>query len=176
MVGLFFSERLFSEPETTGALGLFERHGAMVYRRCRQLMGSDDAAKDAVQEVFLRVVQRRAQFRGDASPVTWLYAIATLHCLQQLRNQRRRGERAAVEAEEPEPSLAPTLDERLSVEAVLALEDEQVRAMVVLRYVDQLELEEIAQALGCSRKTVTRKLQRFLVGARVHLTEGAMEP
>lgn len=169
MVGLFFTER-----ETTGALGLFERHGAMVYRRCRQLMGSDDAAKDAVQEVFLRVVQQRAQFRGDASPVTWLYSIATLYCLQQLRNQRRRGEGGALKAEEP--STAPTLDERLSVEAVLALEDEQVRAMVILRYVDQLELEEIAQALGCSSKTVTRKLQRFLRDARAHLTEGAMEP
>lgn len=151
-------------------LDLFERHGALVFRRCRQLLGSDDAAHDATQEVFLRVVQKRQGFRGESAWSTWLYGLATLHCLQQLRNARRRGTEPVADV--PETSYTPSLDEKLSLDALLAMEDDEVRTMVVLRHVEQLEVEEIARTLGCSRKTVTRKLQRFTEHAHAALSEG----
>lgn len=51
-------------------------HRAAVYRYCRMLTRSDEAAEDALQETFLAAVRGLEGFRGDASPRTWLFTIA----------------------------------------------------------------------------------------------------
>jgi RNA polymerase sigma-70 factor (ECF subfamily) len=160
--------------DSLSALELFERHGAMVFRRCRQLLGSDDLAKDAVQEVFLRVLKKRDSFRGQSSSLTWVYSIATLHCLQQLRDGRRREDKLALTVPHEERAEHPALDERLSLSLLLREQDESVRLMVALRYLDGMTLEEVSEAVGISRKTVGIKLQRFLEDARTQLGSGAV--
>src|SRR3954452_4306832 len=75
------------------AAQLFQRHGATVYRRCLALLRHEDQARDAVQDVWLRSVAQRGRFRGQSSALTWLYSIATRHCLQQLRNHGRQTEK-----------------------------------------------------------------------------------
>ena len=72
-----------------------------------------------VQEVFLRVIERRGQYRGDASPATWLYAVATLHCLQQLRDQAGRIAKLAQLAEQPRDTPARSPEERLAIAKLL---------------------------------------------------------
>jgi RNA polymerase sigma-70 factor (ECF subfamily) len=98
---------------------LFERYGAMVYRRCAAILRSDEAARDAVQEVFLRVIERRRQFRGDSAPGTWLYAIATLHCLQQLRDHAGRSAKLAQLAEQPPDKPARSPEEHHAIAKLL---------------------------------------------------------
>jgi RNA polymerase sigma-70 factor, ECF subfamily len=157
------------------AVELFERYGAMVYRRCFELLGTEDLAKDAVQAVFLRVVERRGTYRGESSPLTWLYGIATLLSLQQLRDRARREAKLAAEAPGRASDHKPSLDDRLTVAALLDGEDDDVRRMVFLRHVDGMTVEEVAEAVGFSRKTVTKKLQRFLETARLQLAPGSGE-
>ncbi len=155
------------------AAQLFDRYGDVVFRRCRQLLKSESAANDAVQEVFLRVLTRGDSFRGDASPLTWLYAIATTHCLQQLRNAERRQAKldALFAGTSADPTLA--LENRLAALQLLEESDPEVQQMACLRYVDGLTAEEIARVVGRSRRTVTDKLQRFLQRARARLNGGA---
>src|SRR5438445_12025923 len=76
---------------------LFERYAAMCYRRCLELLGTPDLAGDAVQAIFVRVLEHRGSYRGQSSPIGWLYGIATLHCLQQLRNQSLQRLKLAAE-------------------------------------------------------------------------------
>src|SRR5262245_26028727 len=99
---------------------LFERYGAMVYRRCAALLRNDDAARDTVQEIFLRVIERRQQFRSEASPATWLYAIATLQCLQQLRDCTTRLAKLAQLADQPHAPAPSRVEERLAILELLA--------------------------------------------------------
>jgi RNA polymerase sigma-70 factor (ECF subfamily) len=148
---------------------LFERYGAMVYRRCAAILGSDEAARDAVQEVFLRVIERRHQFRGESSPSTWLYAVATLHCLQQLRDRAGRLAKLARLAEQPVAAAARGPEEQLAIVQLLDDEPEDVRLMVYLHCVDGWTMDEIATAVGYSRKTVSRRVHGFLVSARAQL-------
>ncbi len=62
--------------EATSSVGeLFARYGEVVFRRCVQLLGNEDKAMDAVQEVFLRAFRGHRRFRGECSPMTWLYRI-----------------------------------------------------------------------------------------------------
>jgi len=119
---------------------LFDRYGAMVYRRCAAILRSDEAARDAVQEVFLRVIERRRQYRGESSPSTWLYAVATLHCLQQLRDQAGRIAKLAQLSEQPPDKSARSPEERLAVAKLLDGEPDDVRLMVYLHYVDGMTL------------------------------------
>jgi RNA polymerase sigma-70 factor (ECF subfamily) len=148
---------------------LFDRYGAMVYRRCAAILRSDEAARDAVQEVFLRVIERRRQYRGESSPSTWLYAVATLHCLQQLRDQAGRIAKLAQLSEQPPDKSARSPEERLAVAKLLDGEPDDVRLMVYLHYVDGMTMDEVADVVGFSRKTVSRRVHGFLASARAHL-------
>jgi hypothetical protein len=64
------------------AEALYRRFGAFVLRRARVLLGEDEAAEDALQEVFVRVLCHHDGFRSEAAPVTWLYRITTNYCCQ----------------------------------------------------------------------------------------------
>jgi RNA polymerase sigma-70 factor, ECF subfamily len=144
---------------------LYDRHGPAIFRRCRSLLGTDDAAHDAVQEVFLRALRDGASFRGDAAPLTWLYASATLYCLQQLRNRGRQAEKLAAFARDAPPP-GGNAEDRLTVAALIAEQPPDMQQIVILRLVDEMTVEEVAAAVGLSRKTVAKRIQRFLDQAR----------
>ena len=112
----------------------------------------------------------------------WIYRVATNHCLNLLRDARRRGE----EAEEEHP-LAASLPEGASrpdayvdwelARSVLSRFDGETQAVAVGVFVDGMNHDEVAGALGISRRTVSRKLERFVEGARRFLgMEGALPP
>ncbi len=145
---------------------LFERYGPTVYRRCRQLVG-DGGADDAVQEVFLRATRAWDRFQGDCSPMTWLYRIATTHCLQQLRNDRSRA--AKLELLLPPEGTTEDMVAKLDVAGVLSELDDLTQQLVVLRHLDGMTLEEVAEVAGVSRKTVQKRLDRFKETARRRL-------
>ena len=69
---------------------LYARAGPLVLRRCRQMLGSDEAALDATQWVFLRALETGFVPQSPAESLTWLYTTATRHCLTVLRTGRRR--------------------------------------------------------------------------------------
>jgi len=162
-------------PSLPATRELFERYGAMVYRRCAAILGGDDLARDAVQEVFLRVIERRHQFRGESSPSTWLYAVATLHCLQQLRDRTSRHAKLVQLAGEPHPMSNRGPEEQLALVRLLECEPDEVRLMVYLHYIDGLTMDEVASAVGYSRKTVSRRVNGVLAAARAQLArEGGL--
>ena len=74
---------------------LYDRYAHIVYRRCLSILRNEEDAHDAVQETFARVIRHNDEFRGKASPLTWMYRISTNYCLNQLRNHV--GRRAKLE-------------------------------------------------------------------------------
>src|SRR5262245_9964106 len=138
----------------------FSRYGATVFRRCRQLLGNDDRARDAVQEVFLRVLRTEQNFREEASPMTWLYRIATTFCLQELRNRSRRGKKLELVKAEMETSRASGVLERVAVRQLLEGLDEVDQLIALARHVEGATLEEVAELSGLSRKTVQSRLEK----------------
>ncbi len=152
---------------------LYRELGPAVYRRCLRLLGDREAARDATQEVFVKLLRdvKRLQQRDTALP--WIYRVATNHCLNLRRNARRRGE------EELEPGLEvvqrPEIGypDRQLAQKVLSRFDSATQAVAVGVFVDGMEHEEVAAVLGISRRTVSRKLERFLTGARKYLERSA---
>jgi RNA polymerase sigma-70 factor (ECF subfamily) len=161
-----------SQDELPPTSVLFERHGAMVFRRCLGILRSEEEARDAVQEVFLNVLGRRSQFQGQSSPASWLYGAATLHCLQKLRNRERREHKLQELVRTPREQAEPPLDDRLTLESLLDVESSELRLIVYCRYVDDMNLDEVAEVVGRSRKTVSNHLKAFLEQARERLQPG----
>jgi RNA polymerase sigma-70 factor (ECF subfamily) len=132
----------------------------MVQRRARQLLGSDAAAQDAMQEVFLKVLHAGDDFRREASAVTWLYRIVTNHCLNVIRDDVRHRELLVERSPAIPPTTAPTED-RLTLRQLLAAVPEELREIAIYYYVDQMNQDEIAQLLGLARSTVGNRLAEF---------------
>jgi RNA polymerase sigma-70 factor (ECF subfamily) len=161
-------------PSLPSAALLFERYGAMVHRRCRDILGRDEAALDATQDVFLRVLEKGHLFRGESAPSTWLYAMATLQSLQRLRDRTSHRAKACSPGDPGRARRAG--EDRLSLLACLERQPEDVRLIVYLRYVDEMTMEEVAEVVGYSRKTVAQRVEAFLASARRELEARGATP
>ena len=80
---------LILETEKVDVESLCRRYGGMVLRRCRQLMGNEELAADAMQETFMRMLRPGNKLHARY-PSSLLYRIATNVCLNALRARRRR--------------------------------------------------------------------------------------
>jgi RNA polymerase sigma-70 factor, ECF subfamily len=147
---------------------LYRTYGPAVYRRCVRLLGDRDSAQDATQEVFRKLLRDRSRLEDPDVALPWLFRVATNHCLNVRRNAVRRGE---DELTPDLPLAAPeaAVPDRRLVQRVLSRFDAKTQGIAVGVLVDGMEHEEVAEVLGISSKTVSRKLQRFLENARKYL-------
>lgn len=139
----------------------YRQHGASVLRRARALLGNEQEAQDALQEVFLSLVQRPEQFQGGSSITTFLYAMTTNLCLNRLRNQRNRVRLAEQHLPAPEEAGAPRSEDLSAVRQLLSRLPEAEARLVVYYYLDELTQDEIADLLGVQRRQVGRLLERL---------------
>jgi RNA polymerase sigma-70 factor, ECF subfamily len=155
------------------AADLYRQYGPAVYRRCLRLLREPESARDATQEVFVKLVRDMDRLSDRETVLPWLYRVATNHCLNLRRNAVRRGD----DVELPDLDVADTAPadnypDRALAQQVLSRFDSSTQAVAVGVLVDGMEHEEVATALGISRRTVARKLERFLTRAR-QLVEGS---
>lgn len=145
---------------------LYERYGPLVHRRARALLGDDQAAWDALQEVFVRALKGRDAFRHEASPTTWLYRITTNYCLNILRDDARRRSKLELRAVE-RPDVKPVEPElRLALAQVMGQLSPEVCEMAVYSHVDRMSHDEIAVLMNVSPRTVGNRLKEFAAQAR----------
>ena len=159
------------EPRAFEELVIAYQH--RVFGVALRMLGSRAEAEEIAQEVFLRAHGAVAEFRGEARLGTWLYAIASRLCLNRLASPDRRvarGDAALADV------AACTLDaaaaaERAELDAALhaaiAELPENRRLVLVLRDVEGLSYEQIADALALDPGTVRSRLHR----ARMQLKE-----
>ena len=160
-------------PAREGGLlaDLYARHAAAVLGRCRYLLKSDEAARDATQEVFARALRSLPEFQGTASPATWLMRIATHHCLNELRAARAGWREELRRAGEARSHAGVEADKRELLRALLGAAQPEEQEMAVLYFVDEMTQAEIAEATGRSLPTVRKRLRGFLAAARGALAE-----
>jgi RNA polymerase sigma-70 factor (ECF subfamily) len=155
-----------ASPERERIASLYRELGPAVYRRCLRLLKDREAARDATQEVFVKLLRDIDRLAQRETALPWIYRVATNHCLNLLRDARRHGADSAEDSLEVVADAPPSFPERRLAREVLSRFDLQTQAIAVGVLVDGMEHEEVAGALGISRKTVHRKLSRFLERAR----------
>jgi RNA polymerase sigma-70 factor (ECF subfamily) len=139
-----------------------------------RMLGSRAEAEEVAQEAFVRAHRALGEFRGDAKLSTWLYAITSRLCLNRLASGERRltrqGEDALLRLSDAGPRPDAALERRELESALgraIAELPEDRRIVVVLRDIEGLSYEEIAQVLELELGTVRSRLHR----ARADLKE-----
>ncbi len=187
-------ERLKSRDEAAfnEIVGLYQ---SRVYNLVYRMLGSREEAQDVAQEVFITVFKAIHLFRGESKFSTWLYRIATNHCKNRLKYLGRRAvypktplddlsERDQLESasmstsgtvDRPDRLLEGVEVERLLQEAMVEL-DEDHRLLIVLRDIQNLSYQEIAEITQLAEGTVKSRLHRARAALRERLVEkGALE-
>ncbi len=156
---------------------LISRHERRVAATIRGVVGdvSDEDAADIAQDIFLLVYRALGSFRGEAKFSTWLTSIAMRYCYRESRRRRRRAAtffpflRSTDDREPEEERIAggdradsSTIagERRRAVLQALDRLPEEFRAVLTLRVVEEMPVEEVALALGISTGTVKSRLYR----------------
>jgi RNA polymerase sigma-70 factor, ECF subfamily len=145
---------------------LYREFGPMVHRRCLWILKDEEAAFDALQDVFLKLMG--VSMDHVASPASYIYRMATNLSLNALRSERRR--RAALE------NLAGSLpdDEGNGVAAAVLLDilvsglGARTRMIAYYRYSDGMGVGEIAEHMGLSISAVRKHLEKVKGRAERH--------
>jgi len=162
------------------------RHQKRVYRVLFLLLRNADEADSLTQECFLRAYQNIDRFRGECSVQTWLLRIAINLAKDHERNRKfsfwkrflgfsnEEVHARAIEFPAPGPNPEQSLIERAQVQAVWDAVRElspQQRTIFALRFVEELELSEIAVVLGLQTGSVKAQLFRSVHTVRRRLKE-----
>lgn len=146
---------------------LFETYKDKVYSIALYTFGGNEtAARDAAQQVFLKLITTIKQFRRDAEFTTWLYRMVVNTCIDEQRRQRRflpfgdATEMRASTSKRSQEEKFERLEMAESVRAAINQLRPKLRLPILLKYIEGLSYEEIAGVLGCSKGTVASRLNR----------------
>ena len=155
---------------------IYDRYSARIYNFAFRFLKNAEAAEDATQEVFVKMLKHANQFQGDAKLSTWLFSITANWCRDYLRkadNKAKEAEDVLVTLPSSEHSPERNLEQRESEirvqRALSALTPEQREAIVLSRY-QGLSYAEIAQIAGCSEGAVKTRVFRAMETLKKALT------
>jgi RNA polymerase sigma-70 factor (ECF subfamily) len=141
---------------------MYRQYAGIVLRRARQILGDEHEARDALHDIFLDLLKRPSQFRGDSAPTTWLYVVTTHHCLNRIR--RRKNRMRILDAVGASTTHVPgrvSPEARLDVATLLQRLPPKVVEAAIYYHLDGLTHEEIAVIMRCSRRNVGKLLDRL---------------
>jgi RNA polymerase sigma-70 factor (ECF subfamily) len=155
---------------------MMRRHNQTLFRTARAILRDDSEAEDAVQDAYLKAIRGIGGFRSDSKLSTWLVRITVNEALQRLRRTRRTAEVIPLagdlsdggealdnvmdtNAETPEQQTLRAESRRI-MEAKIDALPESVRAVFVLRAVEEMSVEETASVLDIPEATVRTRFFR----------------
>jgi RNA polymerase sigma-70 factor (ECF subfamily) len=148
----------------------FAAHYDNLARTLTVALADRSAAEDATQEALTRALRRWRHVQRLDRPAAWLYVVAMNHVRDGWRRDRREP-RWEAELESPTPDPTGGVTTTLSVRDAITTLPARQREAVVLRYLADLPLADVAEAMGCAVGTVKATLHQALASLRVELKE-----
>lgn len=143
-------------------VALYRAHFQFVWRSARRLGAADGAQDDVVQDVFLVVARRLAEFRSEASARTWLFAITLRVVREHRRSTFRHLRRVEAYADSGPPVTSDPIarsDAQRTLQWALDQLDDDRRSVYVLAELEGLTAQEIAEGLRVNINTVYSRLR-----------------
>ena len=134
---------------------LVEQHSARLYRHCRVMLGSEEDARDAVQETFLRYMRAAPRLQDAEHEKAWLLTVAMNHCRNLLRQRKAHPHTPLEEVSLPAamPEDTPLLDRLVTL-------PDKIKIVLLLHYIEGYKVREIASRLHLTQSTVKMRLQK----------------
>ena len=131
--------------------------------------GDRSVAEDVTQQIFVKLFTAIRQFRGDSEFTTWLYRLVVNACKDERRRRRRLLPWGTTETtvamsnvsdRKPQERQYARLEISEAVRNAIAELKPKFRLPILLKYIEGLSYEEIAEVMGCSKGTVASRLNR----------------
>ena len=164
---------------------LIEQYQFRLFRYLYYICGDRERAEDFFQETWIRVLERGHQYDGKSKFEAWLFAIARHLVIDWQRQKKMQSLDALLDSTQESPMQFPDEKVPSALHQVLAREDEAAvhtslgkiaaiyREVLVLRFQEELQIEEMATVLSVNVSTVKSRLYRGLEAMRTVLQEGA---
>ena len=134
---------------------IIHTHGDMLLRISLCLLGNEKDAEDAVQETLLKYIQKAPRFENEIKEKAWLVTVVTNQCRDMLR-ARIRHPKVELEAIQ---HFSMEKEELGIMEALMKL-PEKFKTVLLLHYVEEYKVEEIARIIGKTPSAVKMRLQK----------------
>ena len=163
---------------------LVREHRSALFRHARRKLYCDSSAEDAVQETLVRAYKALPNFDGEYRLGPWLNRIMANVCVDEIHRRRRDGEKKDLLSAEPGTRMEfPSVEEQLGLEidssaltAALDEMSEPYREALVLRFVDDLDYQEVADVSGVSEQNARARVSRARTAMRAAMKGVAVIP
>ncbi|MCB0530965.1 MAG: RNA polymerase sigma factor [Lewinellaceae bacterium] len=146
---------------------LYRRYGGKVFAKCISMLGDEALAHDAVQDIFVKVYLNLSRFNEKSSFSTWLYSISYNFCIDLIRKKKkipvlladdvsRIGDEAEIDI--PDSVLLEMKHDRL--EKVLAELPEGDRIILLMKYMDDMSIKDIAEFFQKTESAIKMQIMR----------------
>jgi RNA polymerase sigma-70 factor (ECF subfamily) len=144
-----------------------------VGRTARRILGNDEDAEEAVQDIFLKIYRGLGDFKGESDISTWIYRISVNTCISRRRKARRPelllddpGDIAEIAdcGDDPE-GLFQREEDRARLAALVALLPDKEAKAITLYYMEEQDYRQISEIMGIPTGSVATVLHR----GRIHL-------
>ncbi|KXK13872.1 MAG: RNA polymerase sigma factor SigW [Chloroflexi bacterium OLB14] len=151
---------------------LYYRHLPNVYKRVRYVIPENDV-EDVTQEIFIAAIKALPSFRGDAKFSTWLRTLTNHKVAEYYRKRTRKQEPLLAPLSDATTTMAgntsKTMEERIFIQRAIQNLPENYREILLLRFAEDLQFNEIAQLTNQNLEAVKSLFRRAVAALRTHL-------
>ncbi len=146
---------------------LYNRYKGKVFAKCISMLNDEGLARDAMQDIFIKILLNLSRFTEQSSFSTWVYSITYNYCIDMIRRKKRVpmiytedvGKISKeTEVEIPDSVLLEMKQERLA--KVLEQLPPGDKAILMMKYIDDLQIKEIGDILGKSESAIKMQIMR----------------
>lgn len=146
---------------------LYRRYAGKVFAKCISMLADDGQARDATQDIFIKVLLNLAKFTEQSSFSTWVYSITYNYCIDMIRKKKKMPllftEDVGKVSRETDPEIPDSVllemkQERL--EKVIDRLPPGDKAILMMKYIDDMQIREIGDVLGKTESAVKMQIMR----------------
>lgn len=166
--------QLFKQGNHQALDSLYERYVKVVYKRVRFVIPETDV-EDVTQEVFVAMLRSLSTFRGESQFSTWLRTLTNNKVAEYYRRRSRKKESMQVDLVHAErksdQSSASNIEDLIVLQNALQELPEQYREIILLRFVEDMKFNEIAEAQGKNTEATKSLFRRAMAALQERMEE-----
>ncbi len=155
------------EQNTTYFTLLYRRYAGKVFAKCISMLSDEGLARDATQDIFIKVLLNLGKFTEQSSFSTWVYSITYNFCIDIIRKKKKN----ILIFSEDVGKISPTTDGEIPDSVILEMETKRLekvmeimppgdKAILNMKYIDDLQIKEIAEVLSKTESAIKMQIMR----------------
>ncbi len=145
---------------------IYDRYTNKVYAKCISMLKDNEAAEDATQEIFVKILLSLSRFTGKSKFSTWIYSITYNYCIDMIRREKKDMEVAVndfsrIDTEDDNLHDAEILETNISrLRVILNHMSAEDKSILMMKYQDDLSIREICDMLNKTESAIKMKILR----------------